>query len=195
MGGDDGGDDDGGSEVASADDLTDEDDASDDLSDESDDFSDESDDFSDDLTSDVTDDFADDFSDDFTDDSSGDTTGQVDANNLRVGDCVEDEASVTSAMVSTIDCGSPHVFEVFGRFDISGGSTFPGDTVVNTEGQRCLEALFEDYIGVPYAQSAIYATPLVPTAQTWGVGDRTVLCLAHSADRSPTTGSVEGANR
>jgi hypothetical protein len=190
LGGDDGGGD-GNDVAATSDDASDSassDDTSDELSDDSDVLTN---DFSDD-TSDFTDDFSDEFSDDFTD-STDDTTGQVGANNLRVGDCVEDQASVTAGQV--IDCASPHVFEVYGRFDVAGGAAFPGDAALQQEGQRCVANLFEDYVGVPYANSEIYATPLLPTSETWAVGDRTVICLAHTQDQSPTTGSVEGANR
>jgi hypothetical protein len=190
-GGDDGGSDDGEDIAVSSDDVTD--DASDDLTDDASD--DSSGDFSDDSSDDFTVDLTDEFTDDFSDDATADPDGDVAANLLRVGDCVEDQATLNSADVAAIPCGQPHVFELIGRFDVS-GSAFPGDAALDAQGeQRCTAAIFEDYIGVPYAQSEIYASGVAPSEETWSLGDRTILCFAHTQALESTTGSVEGANR
>ena len=190
-GGDDGGGDDG-DEVAATSDVTD--DASDDASDQSDDAtSDFSDELTDDSSDDATSDFSDDFSDDFTDES-GDSGDVVTANNLEDGDCVVDETTLTSSTVTPIDCSQPHVFELIGRFDVADGP-FPGADQLNSQGQtRCTGQIFEDYVGIPYAQSVTYASALPPSQETWEqANDRTILCFAHTSDQSPTTGSVRNS--
>jgi hypothetical protein len=190
-GGDDGGGDEG-DEVATTED--DEDDASDELTDDLSDDStgDVSDQLTDDFSEDLTDDFTDDFSEDFTDDN-GDV---VTANALDEGDCVVDEATLTSAQVEAIDCGQPHVYELIGRFHVT-GQEFPGDAELNAQGQeRCTGQIFEDYVGIDYASSVTYVSPLNPTRETWEqADDRTVLCFAHTSDQTPTTGSVQGSGQ
>lgn len=121
---------------------------------------------------------------------------EVAANNLEVGDCTDQDLSGAVAEVDTVDCDESHTAEVYEVFDIE-GDDFPGSSEVNnlaTEG--CQGDAFEDYVGVPYAESEIFATYLVPTEETWNeADDRTVICLAVTADGSPSEGSVEGANR
>jgi hypothetical protein len=193
-GGDDGGDE---AETATAEEVSDEPEEDEDTSDEL------TDDVSEDLSEDASDDFTVDFSDDLTDDLSEDLTEEptstippgddVSANNLRAGDCVVDEDTLYSNAVTTVPCSRSHVFEVMGKFDVA-GLTFPGDARLQETGrQRCTGRLFERYVGLPYAQSVVYASALPPSEETWRVGDRTILCLAHTQDLSPTTGSYRGA--
>mgnify|MGYP001214348278 CR=1 FL=1 len=120
---------------------------------------------------------------------------EVAANDLEVGDCVEDEATLNSADVEAISCDDSHVFELIGRFDVEDGD-FPGQEELSSEGnERCTGDIFEEYVGVPYAESAeVFASPVVPTEETWNeADDRTVLCFAHTQDLSATTGSVENS--
>jgi Septum formation len=123
--------------------------------------------------------------------SSGGT--EVAANNLEVGDCVEDEATLNSIDVSAIDCDEDHVFELYHRFDLEDADEYPGVSEVQAEGnQRCGQR-FERFVGAPPgAEYTFIAVP--PSQETWDeADDRTVLCFAALADGSPTTGSLEGA--
>jgi hypothetical protein len=153
---------------------------------------DTTDDLSDDVSDDATSDFSDVLTDDFSDDASDDV---VSDNNLRPGDCVEDAATLSSSEVTTIPCSQPHVFEVFGKFDVADGP-YPGDDQLNSLGEeRCTGQLFTDYVGVDYASSTVYASSVPPSRQTWEqADDRTILCVAHESGQTPTTGSYEGVD-
>jgi len=120
---------------------------------------------------------------------------EVAANDLEVGDCVEDEDTLNSADVEAIDCDEDHVFELIGKFDVDDGD-YPGASELSAQGQeRCTGDIFTEYVGVPYAESAeVYASSVPPSEETWNeADDRTILCVAHTQDLSPTTGSVENS--
>jgi Septum formation len=120
---------------------------------------------------------------------------EVAANDLEVGDCIVDEDTLNSTDVEGIDCEEDHVFELIGKFDVDDGD-FPGDDELSTQGQeRCTGDIFEEYVGVPYVESAeVYATPVPPSEETWNeADDRTILCVAHTQDLASTTGSVENS--
>jgi len=120
----------------------------------------------------------------------------VDANALEIGDCVVQDLGGSAASVETIPCTTSHRYEVYARFDLE-GEGFPGDDEVTRQAnEACAGDLFEEYVGLPYAESEIFSTTLVPSEESWGqADDRTVICLAVTEDGSPTVGSVRGANR
>jgi len=119
-----------------------------------------------------------------------------DANDLGVGDCTNDDLTGEVADVETVDCDESHVAEVYAVFDLE-GRDFPGDAETASQAEDgCNGPRFEDYVGIPYNQSTLYTTFLTPTEESWNdADDRTVICFAVTEDRSPTTGSVEGADR
>lgn len=120
---------------------------------------------------------------------------KVAANDLAVGDCIKDEDTLNSADVESIDCSDDHVFELIGKFDVDDGD-YPGADELTSQGtERCQGDLFEQYVGVPYVESAeVYADPVPPSEETWNdADDRTILCVAHTQDLSTTTGSVKNS--
>ncbi len=120
----------------------------------------------------------------------------VAANDLEAGDCVLDEEALDRADIETVDCGEEHVFELIGASDLDVEDEYPGRTELASTGQeRCQGQLFEDYVGVPFVESAdVFVTAIPPTEETWNdADDRTILCFAHTEDRTATTGSVEGS--
>jgi hypothetical protein len=120
----------------------------------------------------------------------------VAANDLEVGDCVKDEETLNSADVESSDCEEDHVFELIGKFDVDDEDEYPGEAALTEEGTtRCQGDIFEEYVGVPYAESAeVYASAVPPSEETWNdADDRTILCFAHTQDLAETTGSVEGS--
>jgi hypothetical protein len=121
---------------------------------------------------------------------------EVSANNLEVGDCTNEDLEGAVGDVDTVDCDESHTAEVFALFDIE-GDDFPGASEITQEAtDGCNGDRFEDYVGLPYEESEIFSTYLVPTEETWNdADDRTVICLAVTSDGDATEGSVEGANR
>jgi hypothetical protein len=59
--------------------------------------------------------------------------------------------------------------------------------------ELCLDT-FESYVGVAYADSALYAMPITPSESSFGDGDREYVCVLYEPDVR-LTGSMEGANR
>jgi len=118
------------------------------------------------------------------------------ANDLEVGDCVAGDLRAKDDEVSVVDCDEEHVVQVIGRFDTEDGD-FPGDEELAAIGfDRCQGDLFESFVGIPYVESStVYASWLVPDEDGWDDGDRTVVCLGHTQDHVPTTGSYEGTGR
>ena len=90
---------------------------------------------------------------------------EVAANDLEVGDCVEDQDTLNSTDVEAIDCDEDHVFELIGKFDVDEDGDYPGETELTSQGdERCTGDIFEEYVGVPYAESAeVYASAVPPS--------------------------------
>ena len=131
----------------------------------------------------------------------------VGANDLAAGDCTADELSGAVADVDTVACDTEHTYEVFATFELEGddGADFPGRSEVESDAAAgCNGDRFEEHVGIPYEDSSLYTTYLVPTEDAWdGAGDRTVVCFvfeptdAEGDDLSPVTveSSFEGAER
>lgn len=122
--------------------------------------------------------------------------GPSTAADLDAGDCVAGDVEAVTAEVEVVDCDEEHVLQAFGSVEPDDGD-FPGVEELDALGfEQCQGALFESFVGIPYVESAeIYASWLAPDADAWADGERTVVCVAHAQDRSPTTGSYEGAGR
>lgn len=121
-------------------------------------------------------------------------SGDVALDQLQVGDCTAPLPEGESRTLPVVPCDTAHTGEVFAIFPLQ-ATDYPGDEEVArfSEGgcEQAVTAEVEAAIGqTPY--DLVYYTP---TAQTWAVGDRTVICLL-VAPSGQTTGSVvEGARR
>jgi hypothetical protein len=120
---------------------------------------------------------------------------------IGVGDCFS-EAEMSTALggeevsdIPLIDCSEPHDSEVFHVEDLPEGD-FPGDASVgNSMEEICSGSAFEEFIGVDYRESEIYAAGLRPTQQSWeSFDDREILCYV-GTDGETVTESLAGANR
>jgi hypothetical protein len=133
------------------------------------------------------------------DDGSLSSAGNVTVQDLRVGDCFNaGEFSEGEGEVSDVDgvpCTEPHAFEVFEVADYN-GSTYPA---TQAQFEAAFDAVcvgpFESYVGMPYADSALWASAITPTQDGWNGGDHEFICHLHNQDQSPITGSQRGANR
>lgn len=122
-------------------------------------------------------------------------SGEPPANDLAVGDCLEDEADVNDAAVAAIDCDDEHRLELIGKFDVDDEDEYPGEEALRTQGdERCQGDLYEEHVGSPLAEGGdVVVTAVLPSEDSWGDGDRTILCFAHAPDLAPTTGSLAEA--
>ena len=120
--------------------------------------------------------------------------GRSDVFSLEVGDCIESTDLETIESVHVVDCGELHGSEVYAAFEIGDG-TFPGTQAVTADAEGlCLDA-FEEFVGVAYNDSELYATTMTPTEDSWDrLEDREVLCLIVDPDAA-VTGTMRDAER
>jgi hypothetical protein len=112
----------------------------------------------------------------------------VDPMDIKVGDCTADIAEGEVAESIVLPCAEPHYWEAYAAAELT-GDDFPEDAQ-DQAGALCVDQ-FADFIGVPYEESTYELTYLHPTAETWAIGDREVLCLV-GPDGETTTGSLKG---
>ena len=93
--------------------------------------------------------------------------GDVDAFNVRVGDCINPPEADEVASVAAVPCSEPHQIEIFHVFDMPDG-VYPGAAAVETAAETtCTGEQFTTFIGVDYAVSEYFAGGvLFPTEQS-----------------------------
>jgi hypothetical protein len=113
------------------------------------------------------------------------------ANDIEVGECTNDSLVGSVGELDTVDCDEEHTGEVFAKFDVE-GDDYDAEQIAS-ESEECIGERFEDYVGIPYAESVFTAAPLTPSADSWDGGDRTIICFIDGrADGEPLEGSAEG---
>ena len=135
--------------------------------------------------------------------------GSKTVDEIAVGDCLNTPEQDIFFEIDPIDCSEEHDLEVFALVDLSTlgpefsmSAPYPGDDVVIEAALAfCEGAAFEDYVGVPYLESAIYADAFTPTLEGWEeVDDRIANCVLFEVNASQTeivksTFSLRNANR
>jgi Septum formation len=119
---------------------------------------------------------------------------QVSVFHLAVGQCLvppkKVEADLTS--IDVVSCTTAHTQQVYALVQDHGGSTYPTPTKLDDfANASCLDR-FATFDGIPYQQSKLYFTYLLPSVRSWADGDRTVVCVAETVGR-PLTKSMKGA--
>jgi Septum formation len=120
----------------------------------------------------------------------------VDVFSIHIGDCLSDGTgdNETVSDMKKIDCASPHDYEAYHAFDLPAGA-YPGETTVDNTANDACNAAFETFVGKDYDSSDLEFNTLTPNEDSWATrNDREVICLIASADESPLTGTMRGAN-
>lgn len=114
---------------------------------------------------------------------------------LEIGTCFDDPASFAEVTdVPVVACADPHDNEVIALLTVDGPS-FPGEDVVNARaGEGCIAA-FDPYVGIAYAESVYEVGWFAPSADSWAIGDREVICFAFDLTGAETVGSISGVGR
>lgn len=109
---------------------------------------------------------------------------------IEVGDCFDTDAAYTTALVYP-DCSATHLYEAF-HVDVLDDDAFPGDEAVAARADEVCNERFQEFTGVPVAQSTEYASMyMAPTEQSWMTeDDRTLVCVAMPLDGRPRAGSA-----
>ncbi len=112
---------------------------------------------------------------------------------IKVGDCYQDpEASDFVTELTVVDCDAPHDNEIyaFGLYPADDNADFPSEAELDEFSDEFCTESFEEYVGIPYADSIYYITYLQPTEESWGDGDREVVCILYDRD-----GPMEGSKQ
>ncbi|HZM73304.1 MAG TPA: septum formation family protein [Candidatus Polarisedimenticolia bacterium] len=131
-------------------------------------------------------------------DDGGDITkaGDMKISDLRVGDCfdIKDPAAETIEDVKAVPCTQEHEYEMFLIRSMASGS-YPSDAAFSTFVENeCLPA-FGTYVGLSYDESELDVFYVVPSADSWGDGDRAVQCSIYHPRIHRLTGSQKGSAR
>ncbi len=120
--------------------------------------------------------------------------GDSEVFDIPVGACF-DSSSLEGDQVATIeilDCAEEHDVEAYASLELS-GEAYPGQDEILAQADEFCLAEFDSFIGTAYQDSVLDFSFLYPTEESWGEGDREVLCLAISPE--PVTGTLEGTAR
>jgi hypothetical protein len=117
---------------------------------------------------------------------------------LDVGDCFDDGDISTGpeveeiGQVPLVDCSEPHDNEVYDTVTVD-GDEYPGDQAIAEHANEVCLSAFEGFVGLDYMSSDLDFGWLVPTAESWGTGDRTVACFIYRLDLAKVSGTLEAS--
>jgi hypothetical protein len=122
--------------------------------------------------------------------------GMVSVFDLQTGDCFDASAEETVEEVEQIDCADPHTYEVYAAVEHPAGANepYPGDEDMTAFAEEQCRTEFQDFVGIDYDSSELFIFFLHPSAETWQVGDREVLCTVY-LENEQLEGSVKGSER
>ena len=116
--------------------------------------------------------------DDTTRDDGGEITeaGGLGVFAMQDGDCfmVPSDEVVTS--VEAMPCADPHDAQKFATIQVPYVGDYDEMAVLESTWKTCAES-FEAFVGVPYAESALYLSAFTPTEDGWAQSDREAACL------------------
>ena len=110
---------------------------------------------------------------------------------LVTGDCFSGLGRNQDLRVRIVRCARRHQAEVYGTFDLAAGRRFPGAEVLRRQAATRCAQYFADYTGEPAGPGTeVSFAEIVPTLDSWSVGDRSALCVAVGLDGAPLRGSI-----
>jgi hypothetical protein len=127
-------------------------------------------------------------------DSSGAIVGEgnVDAFEIRVGDCFDDTSSFDEvSSLPGVPCAEPHDNEAFAVIELTIASYPEGDAMGELAHNSCMRR-FESFVGRDYESSSLDILTIYPTSESWKQSDREVVCAVYDMDASKLVGSVKG---
>jgi hypothetical protein len=86
-----------------------------------------------------------------------------------------------------VDCDTPHDKEVFANENLT-RDQFPGTDELSNRADLICPGAFDAYVGEPYDTSIYEISWLAPSAETWDVGDREVICFAFDVNYAKING-------
>jgi len=119
---------------------------------------------------------------------------------LEVGTCFvlpeDDDPEAQDRAVWVIDCANPHTHEVYDVVDYDGpvlkGGGYAGVDAVQDWAEQACFGRFEAFVGIPWTRSTLEIETWWPSEESWGRGDRTVICTVFPETGGSATGSRRG---
>jgi hypothetical protein len=117
---------------------------------------------------------------------------------LAVGDCFDDGDMALEGVeeveeVPLVECSEPHDNEVYAVVTVD-GEVFPGEEAIQDQADQVCHDDFDPFVGLDYQSSVLDFGWLVPTADSWDMGDRVVACFVYRMDLEKVTGTLEGSS-
>jgi hypothetical protein len=119
--------------------------------------------------------------------------GNVDAFEVRVGDCFDDTDAFNTEINSVpgVPCSEPHDNEAFAVFGISLASYPQDEAMADLALDECKQR-FDVFVGKDYASSSLDIMTMYPSEESWKQNDREVICAVYNMDASKLHGSSKG---
>lgn len=121
---------------------------------------------------------------------------------LETGQCFDtiDDLQVRDLAVWVLDCATPHIYEVYDVVTYEGegaggGTPYPGVATVQDWAEQACFDRFEAFVGVRWTLSELDIEVWWPSEESWGRGDRKVICTVLSDSGDPLTGTQRGIAR
>lgn len=128
------------------------------------------------------------------------SSASMSVHDLQIGDCfdmsggvLDDEWVDEVDTVQGVPCELDHEYEVFAMGNLDDGPYPSGFRFDRTFESVCIDA-FEEYVGVHWDLSEVWADMLWPTEEGWNDGDRSITCFLYLPD-ARTTGPLRGSGR
>ena len=120
--------------------------------------------------------------------------GNVDAFNVRIGDCFDDAYSFGEEVSSLpgVPCSEPHDNEAFAVFDLSISSYPESDEAMAELAHNACVDRFDSFVGTDYESSSLDVVTLYPTSESWRQNDREVVCAVYDMEENKLVGSMKG---
>jgi len=125
-------------------------------------------------------------------DSSGAIIGEgnVDAFQVRVGDCFNNTGSFNEEITDLpgVPCSDPHDNETYAVLDLT-ITTYPeAERMAELAHETCLQH-FDAFVGRYYESSSLDIMTLFPTIESWTQNDREVICAVYDMNAIKLVGS------
>ena len=117
---------------------------------------------------------------------------------LAVGDCFDDGEMAVGDLeevedVPLVECSEPHDNEVYAVVTVD-GEVFPGEQAIQAQADEVCRDAFDPFVGLGSESSALDFGWLVPTADSWEMGDRVIACFVYRMDLGKVSGTLEGSS-
>lgn len=110
---------------------------------------------------------------------------------IEAGECFDDAEGEEIEDFDSVACDEPHQNEVFFVYEADDADEFPGTDALHDAGMdRCTGEPFGDYVGENYDESKFEVFTVVPSEESWGTGDREVMCALYDPEDNTETGSA-----